>query len=166
MFRLYNTLVVVLTEAEGRFMKIDRQFFCWGMTLFTVSLLLNGCATAKPKPPAETDLSQQVASLQNEIQAKDQQIQDLQYQLDNSQQKIQTNFIRRGRSDKNSIIKVPGVTAKELQQALVRAGYNPGPVDGQIGKKTKQAVRKFQRKHGLHADGYVGEKTWAYLKSG
>ena len=133
--------------------------------LVMLALAISGCATAKPKSAPESDPSSQVAQLQNEIQAKDQQIQDLQYQVDGSQQSIKTNFSRHGRADKNSILKVDGVTAIELQKALIRAGYNPGPADGHIGKKTKAAVRKFQRKHGLPADGIVGEKTWAYLKS-
>jgi murein L,D-transpeptidase YcbB/YkuD len=133
--------------------------------LAATGILISGCATAKPRPPEQTDANNQVAQLQNEIQAKDQQIQDLQYQVESSQQAIKTNFSRHGRADKKSIIQVDGVSPIELQKALVRAGYNPGPVDGHIGKKTKAAVRKFQRKHGLPADGFVGEKTWAYLKS-
>ena len=146
-------------------MKNSKQYFCKSVALAGVLLVLGGCATAKPKPPTEPEATSQVAALQNEVQAKDQQIQDLQYQLENSQQAIQTNFIRKGHADKHSIIKVSGVTPKELQEALMRAGYLTGPADGQLGKKTKQAVRKFQRKHGLHADGVVGEKTWAYLKN-
>lgn len=35
--------------------------------------------------------------------------------------------------------------------------------DGIFGKVTEDAVRAFQRKNGLVADGIVGEKTWALL---
>jgi len=36
-------------------------------------------------------------------------------------------------------------------------------VDGNFGKATETAVKDFQKKHGLTADGVVGKKTWAAL---
>ncbi len=36
-----------------------------------------------------------------------------------------------------------------MQRALLRAGFNPGPIDGIIGNKTKSAVRRYQKAHGL-----------------
>ena len=53
----------------------------------------------------------------------------------------------------------------DLQAALKRAGYDPGALDGKLGKKTRSAVKAFQKKNGLTADGVVGEKTWAALRS-
>jgi hypothetical protein len=32
---------------------------------------------------------------------------------------------------------------RELQEALTQAGYNPGPVDGIFGPRTKAALRKY-----------------------
>ena len=32
---------------------------------------------------------------------------------------------------------------RELQQALVTAGYDPGPIDGIFGPRTKAALRKY-----------------------
>src|SRR5574344_2434615 len=37
--------------------------------------------------------------------------------------------------------------------------------DGKFGPLTEEAVKEFQKAHGLGADGIVGEKTWAALKS-
>lgn len=51
----------------------------------------------------------------------------------------------------------------ELQQALSNAGYPPGPLDGKMGAKTRDAVRKFQRDAGLKTDGVAGPKTWSVL---
>lgn len=49
--------------------------------------------------------------------------------------------------------------AKEWQANLKTLGYDIGPVDGKIGIKTKIAVRKFQKDHGLVDDGKIGPMT-------
>lgn len=49
---------------------------------------------------------------------------------------------------------------KQLQRVLKKEGCNPGPVDGMFGSRTLAAVKRFQRKHGLAADGIVGSRTW------
>jgi peptidoglycan hydrolase-like protein with peptidoglycan-binding domain len=36
-----------------------------------------------------------------------------------------------------------------MQRALLQAGFNPGPIDGIIGSKTKAAIRRYQKAHGL-----------------
>jgi N-acetylmuramoyl-L-alanine amidase len=48
---------------------------------------------------------------------------------------------------------------KEVQTVLKKWGYYTGVVDGINGPKTKEAVKKFQRKYGLTADGIVGPLT-------
>ena len=53
----------------------------------------------------------------------------------------------------------------DVQQFLVNNGFNPGPVDGQSGPKTKAAIKEFQQKNGLFADGIVGNKTKAAMKA-
>ncbi|PWM73133.1 MAG: spore cortex-lytic enzyme [Bacillota bacterium] len=50
-----------------------------------------------------------------------------------------------------------------LQKKLKNWGYYSGSVDGIFGAKTKEAVKYFQRKNGLTADGIVGKKTLAAL---
>lgn len=44
-------------------------------------------------------------------------------------------------------------------------GYKSVKVDSDFGAKTLTAVKDFQKKHGLVADGIVGEKTWTKLLS-
>lgn len=51
---------------------------------------------------------------------------------------------------------------KELQQTLLRHGYNVGDsVDGLIGFRTRVAVGHYQRKRGLAVDCWPGPKTMA-----
>ncbi|NVN87837.1 MAG: lytic murein transglycosylase [Rhodopseudomonas sp.] len=43
---------------------------------------------------------------------------------------------------------------RELQQLLVRAGYNVGKIDGVLGQLSRTAVKEMQLKHGLPADSW------------
>ncbi len=54
---------------------------------------------------------------------------------------------------------------KTIQLALKNANFYSGEIDGKIGPRTKEAVKKFQMSKNLTADGIVGAKTWAELKS-
>lgn len=56
-------------------------------------------------------------------------------------------------------------TVKALQILLLGYGYDLGKWkdDGEFGEKTRLAVEKFQREHGLDDDGVVGKLTWAKL---
>ena len=54
---------------------------------------------------------------------------------------------------------------REIQRALKVAGFDPGPVDGHLGQRTKTAVRDFQLAQGLQPDGKVGPRTWSKLET-
>lgn len=58
-----------------------------------------------------------------------------------------------------------GDDVKTLQTNLIRAGYSCGKygADGDFGDATEQAVRAFQKDHGLEIDGIAGKKTIAAL---
>lgn len=56
-----------------------------------------------------------------------------------------------------------GITVSEIQTRLKNWGYYSGKVDGIFGSGTEAAVKKFQAKNGLTADGIVGPATLAAL---
>lgn len=56
-----------------------------------------------------------------------------------------------------------GDLVRQLQTRLRSWGYYSGTVDGVYGAKTESAVRAFQKRNGLTADGIVGQKTAAAL---
>jgi g-D-glutamyl-meso-diaminopimelate peptidase len=53
-----------------------------------------------------------------------------------------------------------GPDVKLVQSLLTKIGYDPGPVDGIYGDKTRQAVLEFQIDNRLPPDGVVGPLTW------
>ena len=59
-----------------------------------------------------------------------------------------------------------GQAVKELQTVLLKLGYDLGPcgADGDFGKCTEAAVKRFQRDRGLAADGICGPKTWQAVR--
>lgn len=51
----------------------------------------------------------------------------------------------------------------QVQRRLRELGLYADAIDGDIGPKSKAAIRAFQRLNGLRSDGIVGPKTWAAL---
>ncbi len=52
-----------------------------------------------------------------------------------------------------------GTEVRQIQTKLKNWGYYSGSVDGIYGSQTQEAVRYFQRKNGLSADGIAGPAT-------
>ncbi|MBW1953836.1 MAG: peptidoglycan-binding protein [Deltaproteobacteria bacterium] len=51
-----------------------------------------------------------------------------------------------------------------LQRVLSIAGYDPGPIDGLPGPKTRNALLAFQQGHDLTPDGVIGPQTRKALR--
>lgn len=58
-----------------------------------------------------------------------------------------------------------GADVRNLQQALAKAGFNPGPVDSVFGAKTAAALRAYQQSRGLDVTGTASADTFAALTS-
>lgn len=56
-----------------------------------------------------------------------------------------------------------GEAVEALQKKLLGQGINPGPVEGVFGPKTEEALKRFQERQSLDADGITGPKTLAAL---
>ena len=48
-------------------------------------------------------------------------------------------------------------TIQDVQRALDKAGFNPGPIDGVMGRQTMTAVKRFQESRGLAVGGVTTE---------
>ena len=56
------------------------------------------------------------------------------------------------------------VQIANTQAALLKLGYNVGTVDGKLGIKTATAIKAFQKKQHMKADGKISEKLLEQLK--
>jgi peptidoglycan hydrolase-like protein with peptidoglycan-binding domain len=61
--------------------------------------------------------------------------------------------------DIGSNVRGGGEQIRLLQKRLYAAGFTPGPIDGIFGPRTRQAIRRFQKAHGLQATGRLNATT-------
>jgi peptidoglycan hydrolase-like protein with peptidoglycan-binding domain len=127
-------------------------------------ITLAGCATfRKQSNPEIQSLKNQVSLLEAQLAAKDEELSSLREGLgkisDDRWEKAKTA------SKKKAIGEVKSrPSIKQIQAALTNAGYNPGVIDGRMGKQTREAIRAFQSANNLTVDGKVGKKTWGLLQ--
>lgn len=62
-------------------------------------------------------------------------------------------------STKKSSTSTKSDDIKKAQEKLNELGYDCGKADGIMGKKTKAALKEFQKDKGLEVDGILGPKT-------
>ena len=62
------------------------------------------------------------------------------------------------------VAQLPFNELKELQQLLVRAGFNVGKVDGVMGQLSRTAVKAMQAKYGLPADSWPTAELLARMR--
>ncbi|MDD5027438.1 MAG: peptidoglycan-binding domain-containing protein, partial [Candidatus Omnitrophica bacterium] len=121
------------------------------LVVFAVSIA--GCAslgTVKQKDREIQGLRNQISVLEVEIQDKDQEINGLKDALSFKQ-------VEQARFEE----KQPSI--RDIQAALTKAGFDPGKIDGRLGKKTRQALKAFQKANNLKVNGKADRKTWALL---
>jgi len=120
--------------------------------------VLNGCATAGKKDELlNQELRNKVSVLEAQLSEKDNQINSLKEPTAKNGQEANLSAQNTGEAKQH-------IDVKMIQTALKNAGYFQNVVDGKMGRKTRQAIREFQKANNLHADGKVGKNTWIVLK--
>jgi murein L,D-transpeptidase YcbB/YkuD len=118
--------------------------------------VLSGCATMnKDSQLLNQGLRNKVLALETQLKEKDDEINSLKEASVKSSENENVSKV----GEANQLI-----DSKQIQAALKNAGYYQGAVDGKLGKKTRKAVREFQKANNLPADGRVGKDTWMILK--
>lgn len=115
---------------------------------------LSGCATMRKNNNLEVQgLKDKVSTLEAQLREKDDEI--------NSLRESAVKSTEMGNA--GQVCEAKQIDPKQIQTALKNAGYYQGSIDGKLGKKTRRAVREFQKANNLPVDGKVGKKTWAVL---
>jgi lytic murein transglycosylase len=65
-----------------------------------------------------------------------------------------------------AVAQLPFNEIKELQQLLVRSGFDVGKVDGVLGQQSRTAVKAMQVKYGLPADSWPTAELLARMRGG
>ena len=60
---------------------------------------------------------------------------------------------------------VQTTSSKDVQAYLAELGYDPGPIDGVIGPKTRMAIKAFQGNEGLTVTGEPSDELLEHLKN-
>jgi len=126
--------------------------------LFVISL--SGCSTASKKKDLEVQgLRNQVSALEAQPSAKTEEVSSSTEQITSksSETSASGSLEKSGETNEQP-------TGRQIQAALKNAGYYKGTIDGKLGRKTRKAVKEFQKANNLKADGKVGPKTWTALK--
>ncbi|MCK9603826.1 MAG: peptidoglycan-binding protein [Candidatus Omnitrophica bacterium] len=129
--------------------------------LFLVSL--GGCATARKQKDLDIQgLKNQVSVLEAQIQTKDEEINSLKDALNKPAEEKESSVNQVGKKKVVGEVKSrPSV--KMIQVALKNAGFDPGHIDGRMGRQTRDAIKAFQKANNLNADGKAGKETWGLL---
>lgn len=67
-------------------------------------------------------------------------------------------FMGSNSSDKTAI-KLSSSQVTKVQKKLKSSGYDPGPIDGDYGKRTRKALRAYQKDKGLAVTGAIDKPT-------
>lgn len=127
-------------------------------------LSLAGCATARKQKDMELQgLRNEVSVLEAQLTAKDEEIASLRDALTRTTD--EKAGLESALGKKKTVFEAKSrPSPKQIQTALLNAGYDPGSIDGKMGKKTRQAIKAFQKDNNLKPDGKVGRETWGLLK--
>lgn len=138
--------------------------------LFIFAVSLTGCATAQKQKDLEIQgLRNQISVLEAQSEAKDEEINSLRKSLTKTTLEQEApgeiSVVKKQVSKRKVIGEVKSrPTIRQIQVALKNAGFEPGVIDGQMGRQTRQAIKAFQRANNLSVDGKVGRKTWSLLR--
>lgn len=128
--------------------------------------VMSGCATARGPQLNGQELQGRVLHLETLAEQRDQELAQLRGELEaerEARESLEQHLT--GAPSARPAGAAPGaMTVREVQLALQRAGFDPGPIDGKMGRRTREALRQFQQAQGLLVDGRIGPQTISRLK--
>jgi|GEM_PF-247065 len=133
--------------------------FRFGMVLSLI-IFTSGCVSL-PQNQQYSDLEERVVKLEERVGNIEKNSQAPQKKLLVQDKKDLTQKISDEFRPPREMVRFP--TNEDIQVALKNAGLYDGKIDGQIGTKTRNAIKEFQKQNDLEIDGVVGRNTWEAL---
>lgn len=130
-------------------------------SMIALGLLAAGCATSLTAK-GQAGSTQKIAALESQVGVLNQRLEEISHQQQALESELRTLRGSResARSSADASVKTAkALSVRQVQQALAKAGFYQGPVDGKIGPKTQEAIKAFQKAQGLNPDGVMGSKT-------
>lgn len=91
-----------------------------------------------------------------------------QFYGDGTKHKIISEYNRKDGLHPGDVLRIPAlrnfIGGEKLQVMLSSLGYNTGSIDGVVGPKTTEALRRFQSDKGLMSTGHLDEHTRSALR--
>lgn len=147
-----------------------KKSFVFVVSLITAMIFVSGCSTVPKKFKEEVaGIKSRVETLETKVEGVESKQQEVDRVTSEQAQAIEdmktskaASFVATNVSVKPREFKSRR-RVKETQSALKNAGFYNGKIDGVKGKRTRKAIREFQKANGLKADGVVGAQTWELL---
>lgn len=150
---------------------MKRIGFVFLALIICLSLTISGCSSAQKK------LSEEVKGIKTKVETLETRVEGVEVKQSETErlameqaQKLEEARAERARFAGKSNVEIKHKRSsmdkqrvREIQACLKNAGFYDGEIDGVKGRKTRAAIRKFQKANGLSADGVVGKRTWEAL---
>ena len=143
----------------------------YAVMVFLAIFVVSGCGTVPKKYKEEVSgIKSRVDTLESRVDSVESKQSDVDRMASEQAMKMEELETARARRSGTSNISVKPRSVKTraktrtIQTCLKNAGFYEGKIDGIKGKKTRKAIRDFQKTNGLVADGVVGPKTWELLR--
>ena len=150
---------------------MKRISFVFLALIISLGLTISGCGSAQKKLSEEVKgIKTKVDTLETRVEGVEAKQAETERLTMEQAQKVEEMKSERVRPIAKTNIEAKGKGSrkdreriKEIQACLKNAGFYHGEIDGVKGRKTRSAIKKFQKANGLNADGVVGRRTWEAL---
>jgi peptidoglycan hydrolase-like protein with peptidoglycan-binding domain len=123
-------------------------------------MFISGCVSL-PQNQKYSELEERIAKIEERIDKIDKKEVAIEDRVITADSEVSLNKKIDKVETPKQFIKFP--SNKDIQVALKNAGLYDGEIDGQIGTKTRKAIKEFQKQNDLEVDGVVGKNTWEVL---
>lgn len=147
-----------------------KSFVCIIAAIVAV-FFISGCETVPKKFREEVSgMKSRLENLESKVEGVEAKQQEVERSAGEQAQALEELRIAKDRESmakSNVSVKPRDLTTrsriKDIQRYLKNAGFYTGKINGVKTKRTRKAIREFQKANGLRADGVVGPKTWELL---